>query len=504
MFILLFGIPCITVVFAFLLRQAAGPFWLCTNLDPSYPYLINGLYIVKGISPGHTDHPGTPLQLLFSLVDRISNLGCTSADIVQKVLTVPEFYLHVVHGILVLLIGSTSFLLALYVYRKTKDILGALIAQVPSLWFIWFMPVAANVSPEPFLISITNLYSLCLIKLFFDRPLQETISALLLGLVGGLGLAVKINFLPLLFIPIILLRFKDKLLFVLVVVISFVLWTLPIISRYDEMFAWFVTLATHPGIHGKGAAGLLDLRDYLAQSKDIVKSYPLFVLIFGGIVFASIYDGLRNTLTRGLWFLIVMAGGITLQFLLAAKYPARYYLVPGLAACGGLFFFVYLRWFAAGCIRQRLVLAMIAASVVAAMFFGWGSQVTLGTKAQEIQKFNEFVHSKYAGCLFVNYFRSSSPEMALYIGDSCLKDPGVGPELALLYPRSFFFDRYSGLIKQFKKPVLAEDILRDYRCIIFQGEEEVDLRKSFDGIRLLEKGKFESYHMFTGKPDRRG
>ena len=40
-------IPGIVLAFSFLLRLAAGPFWLATNFDPSYVYLINGLHILK-------------------------------------------------------------------------------------------------------------------------------------------------------------------------------------------------------------------------------------------------------------------------------------------------------------------------------------------------------------------------------------------------------------------------------------------------------------------------
>jgi hypothetical protein len=41
-----------------------GPYYGKSRLDPNYQYLLNGLAVLKGQVPGHTDHPGTPVQEL--------------------------------------------------------------------------------------------------------------------------------------------------------------------------------------------------------------------------------------------------------------------------------------------------------------------------------------------------------------------------------------------------------------------------------------------------------
>jgi len=46
-------IPGIVLWNSVLLKLAAGPYWLATNLDPSYQYFVNGLYLIKGIVPNH-------------------------------------------------------------------------------------------------------------------------------------------------------------------------------------------------------------------------------------------------------------------------------------------------------------------------------------------------------------------------------------------------------------------------------------------------------------------
>lgn len=55
--------PLATGLLSLWLRLSAGPFWLGSNLDPSYLYLFNAAYILDGIAPMFTDHPGTTLQL---------------------------------------------------------------------------------------------------------------------------------------------------------------------------------------------------------------------------------------------------------------------------------------------------------------------------------------------------------------------------------------------------------------------------------------------------------
>jgi hypothetical protein len=57
-------IPFVMSLFALGLDRARGPSWLGDDYDPAYLYLLNGLNILELELPGHTDNPGTPVQLL--------------------------------------------------------------------------------------------------------------------------------------------------------------------------------------------------------------------------------------------------------------------------------------------------------------------------------------------------------------------------------------------------------------------------------------------------------
>ena len=48
------------------------PLWVF--YDPAYPYLYNGVVIIQGGVPGHTDHPGTSLQWISGIVSKLTHV----------------------------------------------------------------------------------------------------------------------------------------------------------------------------------------------------------------------------------------------------------------------------------------------------------------------------------------------------------------------------------------------------------------------------------------------
>lgn len=95
-YILVAVILSIIFIAAWHLREHATPFYL-HNADPEYCYFFNALNILQGKSPGHVDHPGTPLQMLGALVIRLASIltndGHSSDSLVSNALDFPEFQL---------------------------------------------------------------------------------------------------------------------------------------------------------------------------------------------------------------------------------------------------------------------------------------------------------------------------------------------------------------------------------------------------------------------------
>ena len=85
-----------------------------------------------------------------------------------------------------------------------------------------------------------------------------------LALVSGFGMATKLTFLPLLIIPLFVLqKLRNKIGFLFLTGISFILWTWPIIPQYKTLCEWYYRILTHTGYYGLGNVGIINLEVYL-------------------------------------------------------------------------------------------------------------------------------------------------------------------------------------------------------------------------------------------------
>ena len=188
-------------VFSFLLKIATGPYWQFP--DPCYGTLwqpfsgqtfFPNLYFFSGDT---SPNPRGVIIFLF-------NIGRSSSEAIHRVLLDPEFYLNAISVAMIVFVFLTSLVLGLYIYRQTNDKLAVLLSQLPILSFLslrsfsfyeYLPPVVTNVTPEVLLISISSLFNLCFLKLFFAKRKEDELSmALLLGFLCGLGMASKLTF----------------------------------------------------------------------------------------------------------------------------------------------------------------------------------------------------------------------------------------------------------------------------------------------------------------------
>ena len=91
---LVYLIPLVSLLAGFWIFSRILPFHV-KNIDPEYPYLINGLNcaLLRFNMIGHTDHPGTPFQLFCGLIIRLTHLLAGRESIVADVFRRPDFYL---------------------------------------------------------------------------------------------------------------------------------------------------------------------------------------------------------------------------------------------------------------------------------------------------------------------------------------------------------------------------------------------------------------------------
>src|SRR5262249_4683311 len=151
------------------LEDSRGPYWLASNYDPDYCYLLNSLRICLALPPRHIDHPGTTVQVLGagSLLAVHALYG--HGDLTQDVLKDPEAYLEAIHITLLGLCAVALAFAGLVTLRTTKNLFLALVVQ----WAPWLstsnLAATTSVSPEPLLLALATLVAAAVVALVFGE-----------------------------------------------------------------------------------------------------------------------------------------------------------------------------------------------------------------------------------------------------------------------------------------------------------------------------------------------
>lgn len=136
-----------------------GPYYLANNQDPAYLYLLNSLNVANLIPAGHTDHPGSAVQLVGAIVLRMIHFLTFQGSFSEQVLIHSEFYLKCLH---LLFIGVTSvsvFFLGYFIYLRSEKIIQAILLQSLLILIIpGFFETLSRFSAESMLFSIGILF----------------------------------------------------------------------------------------------------------------------------------------------------------------------------------------------------------------------------------------------------------------------------------------------------------------------------------------------------------
>lgn len=515
-------VPGIILVFSVLLKMAAGPYWLSTNFEGPYVYIVNGLDIISGKVPSDITHPGTPIELVSGAVTGLFNIGRSTPDLVTRVFKNPEYYLHLVFAFLTMLSFVTSWLLGWYVFHKTGDKTAAVLSQLPSLYFLVLrcypstqpvIPIVAYVGSETLLISVVNLFNICLLMNFFAATTRaEAVSSLWWGLVCGLGMAEKLIFIPLLAVPLVVISWKNKAIFICGVAASFVLWTLPIISRYPVIWSMITDYSSQMGGGHPQDAGMMEaFKRFYSILKDLVVPHWEIGLILCAALLGSLWQLVKGHTKKLSFYLLVLSAGILMQFAVITKHPGPQYLAPALGLCGGLLVLFFLQGISRNIWGRRLTGVFIIVFTLAGVWRAVDYRSRLAQLTRDIISFNEAVHAKYRGFTFLPFYRASGQAYALYWGDSWHGDPRWRDEMARLYPDTCFFNRGGGTnrIVSFGGRILSNDLLSSSSGVIFQGDQSsgdlgTDSRMDSSPfkVRLLERGRLESVYLLTSTTEK--
>jgi len=302
-------------------------------IDPEYAYLINGLNValLEFNQIYHLDHPGTPFQVYCGLIIRITHLFTGKDAIAQDVFNRPEYYLSAINLSLIILQSLLCFLIA-WVGRKREIKTWQLIVLQSGVLFnalmLWLF---CRIIPDRWLV-IVFLFFIIVYLLYGYRDRRPLKFAIWSGIIMGMGMATKFNFLPVLILPFLLINSnKNRLIYAITGVSSFFFFLLPIIKKIGYYRNFITSIAIHDGFYGEGEKRMFNFGKMKESFFQIFEFAPeLGFIIFtsiAAIILAFIYRK-RQRVDRQILFFSGILFIILLQMVMVAKHFKGYYLLP--------------------------------------------------------------------------------------------------------------------------------------------------------------------------------
>jgi hypothetical protein len=453
---LLVIIPLLYFIAAGYFRNLLGNLSL-RSCDPEYIYYMSGLTLSDGnLKLGHIDNPGTPLQVLVALVFRITSLfRSTNVPYVEDVLLHPDLYLSVAS----IFIATATTLLLLFaglkIYKTTRSVFYAMLVQTaPFLPVIWY-DLVGRVAPELVMPFPVVLLSVLIVSVYFSNEKTTTKDLVFFSLLSAFGLSIKLTYLPLWFIPFLIIEgWKKRVYFIGLSFVFFLIMAFPMTLRFEVFLGWVKNLFMHSGQYGGGESNIIDFASLGTNLKELYGYEKRYFYVFFGLIATLVaYLGYFRKKAEKRISLIAIAVIVTiiLQVIMVGKHYAHRYFIPVLMLQPLLVFLL------AEIIKKFYLkkVTTLLVSIGIVFFFVWQIQFNkewlpiktqaMGTDienrlptwhvAKSLEKDSyKIIASQNYGCPFVEYTLMYSTVWA-----SHKKQEEYKPILARLYPDTYNF-----------------------------------------------------------------
>jgi hypothetical protein len=290
-------IPVIFLVIAVYLRDVRG-IYHTSGVDPEYAFLYNGLNVaLLKLRIWHIQHPATPLQLLCGLVIRLIHLFFGKGPITNDVLNRPEFYLAGISYTIFLLMAISNAALGYFSHKFTRQPLLSLLIQLSPFMSTMVASFFFRIATEPMLIITIQVYAIYMLYMLHINYNRKHI--IVFAVITSLSIATKVNTFSLAVIPLFfLINYKERLLYLGTVTLSFFIWAFPVVLRINQYFFWIKGLLLHSGRYGTGEQKFLDWPSFFNNLKDMFTGDWLwtgFLILLGLGVLLIISNAILNS-----------------------------------------------------------------------------------------------------------------------------------------------------------------------------------------------------------------
>lgn len=486
--------------------------------DPNYVYLVNALAICDGKSVGYIDHPGTTVIQIGAATIAVQHLisNPENESLVQHVLKDSHAFVVGIRNVLLFLNAIGLFLLGWLAIKKTGSVWIAILLQAFTLITTNTLDHAwTKISPEPFLFFLTSIYVIVILYFYAEKNINNWKYVLIFALLSGAGLATKATFLPVAVFPFVVLpTLKKKFVYLAGIIPSFVLFTIPIIPEYKNMYFWFRNLSSHSGIYGHGEKGFIDLNTYFPNILKIIENNFIFATVFFIvvlIVLPALFHFFKNKrpMSREALILTGLVISSALGVLMVAKhYHANHYLIPELQLTGISAFFILKIALKAKLPEKAKKLVFPAVTVTLILFLAWkqppvikyideGYRIT----NEEMETTNAILENDYPGYNRIYYYPNSlNPYSALNFGDVYCKRQFL-PQIKELFNNVFFYHSFEKRIKNWNAEIKPAELVELYgNKILLTGgphneQEAAEISRNGFPLKNIYKGRIQTIYV---------
>lgn len=470
---MLLVLPAVVILVAAGLRNARGPAWLACS-DPDYVYLLNGALIASGDVAPYSDHPGTTLHLVHGAAIAVVHSLCGGGSITEDVLRRPEFYLDALNGIWILLVSLGSLCAGLAIFRRTGSLWLAVLVQMTPFLSAANVQALYRVNPEP---AMLGLGQVVLALVFWGRPewvhsWRRPVWAAAIGTLAGLGVGMKLTFLPVLIVAAVAVEGLAYQALCLVVAASVfgILVYCPCVGTGEYIFKFGGMVLRGTGQYAGAGGGTMTWGTFLDTMQAwglrvVAAEWPILLVVAGGVavlVSRLLTPRLEPADRERRWqvrTLAVLVCAELLQVALAAKglNMAIRYLVPAWSLVGGTLVLSVLvsaelrpDWRRR--LRGRITLVLIAVAMTGAAVRLLACGKELGAGCESGLAASRRLALEFPNSRVVQYAGAPSVERALEFGNNWAWKL-LSDDLTRVYPKYVFFNLDSGWLENFSGTV---------------------------------------------------
>ena len=427
------------------------PFYI-KDVDPSYEYLINGLNITNLSVPGHTDHPGTPLQLIIALsiillfqLRSVFGLIDSNKSMNMDVVLNSENYIYI----------SLSFILCIHIIsliylmrgiKKNLDINQFYLLPYILLFSGNFFSEISSLKPENLFIPISNILCALLIKVSKGVKYNNfNKSIVIISATSAIALTTKLTLIPFFIFFLFILPIKYKFIFSIYTFVFSLAILVPIRNVFSV--SWFYNILINNGRWGEERAGKNLSQIFSDISLVWVQNYPLVAVCLTLIIIFSATSNRKhfvedNSIIRQLFLLTMFISALIykeVQFRdLISLAPVSSLLLiilisrikPILAANVKRFKF---NRFIIGFLGSYLIILIFRGSLLNVDFSKGIPNWTLNNDLKTLSGQNS-----------IGFYTTPTHASGLMFGEAYYGSPNYLNEISRLYPNYFEFSIWSG------------------------------------------------------------